>query len=185
MSARWSSAALTRRRFIVNGVRVAAGLVAATPAIGMASQPSYHKLGLYNTHTKESLACRVNLTSGRPENVNRLNHFLRDFRTGDVHPIDTDLLYLLSRLQKATGNDDVFEVISGYRSPATNRKLRLASGKVAKKSLHMEGRAIDIRLRGVSTRHLCRIARSFHSGGVGYYPASDFIHIDTGPVRTW
>jgi uncharacterized protein YcbK (DUF882 family) len=121
----------------------------------------------------------------RVEKKKEFFHFLRDFRTGGIHPIDTRLLDILYRLQKATNSSGTFEVISGYRSPQTNTLLRRTGTGVAQKSLHMKGRAIDIRLSGVETKLLKDIACAMNQGGVGFYAKSDFIHVDTGRVRAW
>ena len=114
-----------------------------------------------------------------------VNHLLRDFRTGDVGRIDAGLLDLLARLAAATGSRRPFEVISGYRSIVTNEALRQHSTGVASGSLHMLGQAIDIRLADVPLSTLRDAARSLRGGGVGFYPASNFVHIDTGRVRFW
>ncbi len=110
---------------------------------------------------------------------------LRDFRTGDVHKIDPALLDLLYDLQERAGATRPFEVISGYRSPQTNAALRRRSHGVAGSSLHMQGQAIDIRVGDVPLASLRRAALALRQGGVGYYPASNFVHVDTGRVRTW
>jgi len=120
-----------------------------------------------------------------PATLARVNHFLRDFRTGDVHPIDPGVLDILFALRTRADRDDPFHVISGYRSPHTNSLLRSRSEGVAAHSLHMEGRAIDVRLPGFPTRKLREIALGMRRGGVGYYAASDFVHLDTGRVRFW
>lgn len=114
-----------------------------------------------------------------------MNQFLRDFRTGDEHEIDPGLLDRLHRLAGATGTARPFEVISGYRSPATNQTLRLHSEGVAAGSLHMQGMAIDVRLPDVRLVALQKAALAARGGGVGYYPASRFVHVDTGRVRAW
>jgi uncharacterized protein YcbK (DUF882 family) len=114
-----------------------------------------------------------------------LNRFLRDHRTGDIHPIDPGLLDILADLHAAVGASGAFHVISGYRSPRTNAALRERSRGVAAGSLHVEGRAIDVRLDGVDCSVLRDAAISLRRGGVGYYAASDFVHLDTGRVRTW
>lgn len=114
-----------------------------------------------------------------------VNHFLRDFRTGDVGRIDAALLDQLARLAAATGSRRPFEVISGYRSMVTNEALRRHSGGVASNSLHTRGQAIDIRLADVPLDTLRAAARSLRAGGVGFYPASNFVHVDTGRVRFW
>jgi len=114
-----------------------------------------------------------------------INTVLRDHRSGDVYPIDTDLLDLLFALQATVGSRKAYEVISGYRSPATNASLRNTSSGVAKRSYHMQGKAIDIRLPGCDLEQLHTAALSIKAGGVGYYPGSDFIHVDVGPLRSW
>lgn len=120
-----------------------------------------------------------------PDAFDRLNYVLRDFRTGDIFPMDPRVLDILNIIQSKTGSDKPFEILSGYRSPKTNAMLRKASTGVARNSFHMYGQALDIRLPGFSTRRLREIARSLRAGGVGFYPNSDFVHIDTGKVRTW
>lgn len=176
---------LSRRGFITAAAKIAAGLLVSSPITSFASPFRYHTLSFYHTHTGETLDLVFNLKTGKPEKVKRVVKFLRDFRTGDVHQIDLRLFDTLCRLQMECGSSGTFEVISGYRSPATNEKLRSKTSGVAKKSLHMEGRAIDIRLSDVPTRELGVKARSMKRGGVGYYAKSDFIHLDTGRVRSW
>ena len=114
-----------------------------------------------------------------------VNHLLRDFRSGDVHDIDPALLDLLHALHASTGSRRPFEIISAYRSPRTNAMLRSHGGGVASGSLHMEGRAIDIRLADVPLAALRDAALDLGRGGVGFYPASNFVHVDTGRVRRW
>jgi len=175
----------SRRQFLTSSARLAAGLVLLSPYASLASHSRYQTLSFYHTHTGERLDLHFNLKTCLPESEKEIIHFLRDFRTGEIHSIDYQLLDTLCSLQRACGSSGTFEVISGYRSPATNKKLRNSSKGVAKKSLHMEGRAIDIRLTGVSTRELRAKACSLQRGGVGYYAKSDFIHLDTGRVRSW
>jgi uncharacterized protein YcbK (DUF882 family) len=143
-------------------------------------------LSFYHTHTLKELTI-VYFRNGSyiPKALTTINNFLKDFRTGDIHPIDPALLDLLHDLRHAAGTKEFFEVISGYRSPHTNAKLQGQSGGVASHSLHMLGKAIDIRLPSFNTGRLHQIALAFQRGGVGYYPQSDFIHLDTGHVRTW
>jgi uncharacterized protein YcbK (DUF882 family) len=114
-----------------------------------------------------------------------INRLLRDFRTGEVHAIDAGVLDQLHEIALLTGTSKPYQVISGYRSPATNQMLRQHSEGVAASSLHMSGRAIDIRLADVPLPKVRRAALSMRRGGVGYYPKSDFVHIDTGRVRFW
>lgn len=139
-----------------------------------------------HTHTGERLAIEY-FSAGTyvPDALATVDHFLRDFRTGDVHEIDPGLLDLLHGLAQATETSKPFQVISGYRSPATNEMLRHRSEGVAAGSLHMKGQAIDIRLADVALPKLRQAALEARRGGVGFYPASDFVHVDTGRVRTW
>lgn len=143
-------------------------------------------LTFHHTHTGETLTAEY--FSGAayvPDALAAINHHLRDFRTGDEHTIDPALLDLLHRLAAVTSTARPFEVISGYRSPKTNHMLREASTGVAAASLHMVGKAIDIRLADVRLPDLRGAAVVLRRGGVGYYPESDFVHVDTGRVRTW
>lgn len=137
-------------------------------------------------HTGEKLA--IEYWRGgtyESESLNAINRLMRDFRTGDVHPIDPPLLDLLHDLAGTTGTKRPFEIISAYRSPATNADLHAHRGGVASNSLHLRGMAVDVRLRDVPLRQLRRAALEARRGGVGYYPDSDFVHVDTGRVRTW
>jgi uncharacterized protein YcbK (DUF882 family) len=176
---------LNRRRFLQYAVAASVS-VCATPAAFGRVGGTERTLRLYNTHTGE----RVRATYWADgdyvtEGLTVVNQVLRDFRTGDVFPIDPALLDLLHALQAQTGVDNDFHVISGYRSPGTNALLRVRSTGVAEHSLHMDGKAIDIRLPGVALGDLRRAAMALRRGGVGYYPQSDFVHVDTGPIRHW
>lgn len=144
------------------------------------------QLDFYHTHTKESLT--IVYHDGKdyiPAALEQINHFLGDFRNGDVHAIAPATLDILYRLRTELGVEDTFEVISGYRSPETNTMLRKQGRGVARRSQHMEGTAIDIRLRGVETVRLRDAAIKLQLGGVGYYQESDFVHVDSARVRTW
>ncbi len=159
-------------------------VLASARTLRAAAEPRI--LHFTHTHTGERLAIEY-AREGRyvPDALATVNHFLRDFRTGDVHPIDPELLDLLHALARQTDTARPFDVISGYRSPATNEMLREHSEGVAKNSLHMRGQAIDIRLGDVALPVLRRTAIALGRGGVGFYPASDFVHVDTGRVRAW
>lgn len=189
MSYRKHENRISRRHFLWDSARtaVAVCLMLGSPLpLWAAEIPGKRTLALYNTHTAEEL--RVTYASRRAydfDALRRINHFLRDHRTGDIHPIDPKLLDLLFSVQQVSGNRGVFEVISGYRSPRTNAMLRRKSSGVAGRSLHLEGRAIDVRMTGMKTRELSRIALHLRKGGVGYYAKSDFVHLDTGRVRAW
>lgn len=176
---------MNRRTFLTLSAKVAAGII-VNQAVSSWADTGTRRLSFYHTHTKESLKVTY-ARAGRYDNhaLERINRYLSDFRTGEVHPIDPGVLDLLHQVKHKLGCHGTYEVISGYRSPCTNQYLRGKSKGVAKHSLHMEGRAIDIRLTGQNTRHVRNCAVSLQGGGVGYYAKSDFVHIDTGRVRTW
>ena len=160
----------------------------AAPA-STAPKGAVRTLSFFNTHTGE----RVRTTyccNGQydPQALQQLNHILRDFRANEVKTIDPKLFDLLHELSGTLETDSPFHIISGYRSPNTNTMLRAKGGAhtgVATQSLHMVGKAIDIRIPGVKLDHLRAAARSLKLGGVGYYPSSNFVHVDTGRVRAW
>jgi uncharacterized protein YcbK (DUF882 family) len=175
-----------RRRFFQHSAGLAAGLLPIARN-ARASVPDTRTLSLVHTHTRERIALTYAVgDSYLPEALTALNRFLRDHYSGDVGTIDPDLFDQLHRVQRLTGATHAFEVISGYRCPATNTKLRSTrGGGVATRSLHMEGRAIDIRAPGVALADLRDAAVSLRAGGVGFYPGQQFVHIDTGRVRRW
>jgi uncharacterized protein YcbK (DUF882 family) len=146
-----------------------------------------YRLRLYHTHTNERID--VVYREGRtylPQAVRRLDEFLRDHRTGDVHAFDPRLFDVLHDLAvRVHHSDSEIDIICGYRSPWSNDFLRRTTSGVAEHSLHMEGEAIDIRIPGVSTADLRRAAIALRRGGVGYYPHSKFVHVDVGRVRYW
>ena len=148
--------------------------------------PEHKTLAFEHTHTGDKLKLTY-FERGRyiREALHEINYLLRDFRTDDVHPIDTALLDQLFALRQTLGINRPFHIISGYRSPATNAQLRRHSHGVAEHSYHMEGRAIDIRLEGISSKTVRNAALALAQGGVGYYPHSNFVHLDTGRFRTW
>ena len=153
---------------------------------GVARADAPHSLALDHLHTGERLRL-VYYAGGAyvQESLDKIGYLLRDFRTDEVHAIDPALLDTLHALQSVCGSA-AFEVISGYRSPRTNEMLRrTGSGGVAERSLHLEGRAIDVRPTGCDTARLRTAAISLARGGVGYYPDSNFVHLDTGRVRSW
>lgn len=143
-------------------------------------------LNLYNTHTNEQLkTCYWRDGEYVESELEAVNHFFRDFRTGDIKEIDSRLLDLLHAISKKADPKASLHLISGYRSPETNRKLRQNSSGVARKSLHLLGHAADIRIPEMKTASLRKIALGLEGGGVGYYPKSDFVHVDIGRVRQW
>jgi uncharacterized protein YcbK (DUF882 family) len=117
--------------------------------------------------------------------LHEINYLLRDFRTDDIHPIDTALLDQLFDLKQTLGSNKPFHIISGYRSPVTNSRLRKNSHGVAEHSYHMQGKAIDVRVEGITSRTIRSAALSMAQGGVGYYPQNNFVHLDSGRFRTW
>jgi len=143
-------------------------------------------LKFYHTHTGRSVEVTYYLDGGYdPAALQELKEFLADWRDAEQQEIDPHLLDILWEIQRQAGNDDVFEVISAYRSPQTNEMLRQTTSGVAQKSQHVLGKAIDVRLRGMDTAMLRDMARALKLGGVGYYATSDFVHIDTGRPRYW
>lgn len=171
-----------RRKFLANSLVGVAGLAAGRATATNAT----NKLSLYHIHTTESLmvAYRENgtLVDGALEEI---NHLLRDFRNGQTHAIDVALLDTLSALSDEFGGRGHYEIISGYRSPRTNAALRRVTTGVAEDSYHLEGRAVDVRFVGATTADLHTAALDLQHGGVGYYPESNFVHLDTGAVRNW
>jgi uncharacterized protein YcbK (DUF882 family) len=160
----------------------------AVSAQQSASQGSQeHRLLLYNTHTTE----RIDIVYRRgdqyiPSAIATLDYFLRDHRTGDVRHFDPRLYDILSDLTSSIGHPGgEIDIICGYRTASTNESLRARTTGVAKNSRHIQAEAIDLRMPGVDTLELRKAALALHRGGVGYYPHSDFIHVDVGRVRQW
>ena len=143
-------------------------------------------LAIYNPNTGEGVKT-VYWFRGKylPTALQDIDHLLRDYRANEVKPIDPQLLDLLYSMSTLLETDEPFYVISGYRSPSTNAWLRLFNRAVAENSMHMEGKAVDLRLPGHDTSLVRRAAVALQGGGVGYYPYANFVHVDTGPVRYW
>ena len=176
---------LGRRRFLLGSLGAAAALSGvARKAAAVTADP--YTLSFYHIHTGEKLTVTYR-EKGEvvPDALAEINHYLRDFRTEQIHVIDIALLDKLQALYTAFDRRGNFEVISGYRSPRTNEVLRHATTGVAERSLHIEGRAIDVRLTSAKTTALRDAALAMKSGGVGYYAESNFVHLDTGNVRSW
>lgn len=178
----------SRRLFLADAARlvvVGAALPLAKPAL--AALPTARSLELDHTHTGERLSVVFALGDRYlPEGLQRLDWFLRDHYSGEVGSIDPQLFDLLFQLRQELGCEQPFQIISGYRCAQTNARLRRTrSGGVAKQSLHMQGKAIDLRIAGVSLVDLRDAAMSQGAGGVGFYPDDEFIHLDTGRVRSW
>jgi uncharacterized protein YcbK (DUF882 family) len=185
-----SSPARPARRFFLRRSAQLAMLGAAAPLGAVAAPASLstaRSLAMDHTHTGERLALVYAVGEQYvSEALSQLNHFLRDHYSGDVGVIDPQLFELLHRIKVGLGAHQSYEVISGYRNPRTNLTLRTTrGGGVASHSLHMEGKAIDVRLPGVPLADLRDAALQLRAGGVGYYPHEQFVHIDTGRVRAW
>lgn len=176
---------ISRRRFIVTAAQAATGVLVCPSLTCFARESRAYPLTFYHTHTEECLEI-LHIPGQCSRSVQKkMKTFLRDFRTGDVHPIDLKLLDMLCTIQSAAGSRGTIEIISGYRSLETNNYLGRMSRGVASKSMHVQGRAVDIRITDLPTRQLCRTATALRTGGVGYYGKSDFVHLDTGRFRTW
>ena len=175
----------SRRDFLRVGTGIAAAIM-LPGGIARAASHTERTLSFYNTHTGEKLStCYWAEGDYVAEGVRDINNILRDHRTGDVYDMDQGLFDLLYLLQTRVESRQTFQIISGYRSPKTNAMLNKKSSGVAKRSYHMQGMAIDIRLNGCDLKQLHKAALSLKAGGVGYYPSPDFIHVDVGRVRQW
>ncbi|MDO9093935.1 MAG: DUF882 domain-containing protein [Rubrivivax sp.] len=177
-----------RRHFLRQGSRIAATL--ALPALAgqaRAALAPERSLALKHLHTQESLdLVYARASSYLPPALQSLDRLLRDHHSGEVGRMDPLLFDLLHRLRQRLAWSGGYEVISGYRAPATNQHLKATrGGGVARQSLHMVGKAIDVRLPGVALADLRDAALSLQLGGVGYYPRENFVHVDTGRVRAW
>ncbi len=189
---------LSRRAFLAAGLAAVPGLAGVPRSVRAYGHPhdpwaaaglspdAPRALDLVHTHTGEHLALEYYAGGAYlPEALAEVDRFLRDFRTGDVHPIDPGTLDILGGLRFLTGGRAPYDIISGYRSASTNALLRARSDGVAANSLHLAGKAVDLRLPGVPLARLRDAALSLRRGGVGYYPVSRFVHVDTGRVRRW
>jgi uncharacterized protein YcbK (DUF882 family) len=179
----------SRRRAIALGLGTlgATSFAAVPSARGAGADASGRRsLELKNINTGELLTVTFDREAGPDAaTLGKLQHFLRDYRANEEHAMDPALFGLLSDLAVHAGKEARFEVISGYRSPGTNARLHALGHAVAEHSLHMEGRAIDVRLLGCDLETLRDLALEAKRGGVGFYPSSNFVHVDTGRVRTW
>ncbi len=173
------------RRSFLGGLGSLSVLALAAPVSALADREE-RVLSLFHTHTSDRLTVPYFAEGSYiTASLAQLDRFLRDHRTGEEHAIDPALFDLLHDLRRATSARGPFQVISCYRSPKTNGRLRASGRGVARSSLHLQGRAIDVRLRDVSSAVLRDAARELSRGGVGYYRQSDFVHVDTGRVRVW
>lgn len=188
---------MNQRRSFLKSSAVLASVLAA-PAVKAASKtapapiapppvaPNERILRLYNTHTGESVRS-IFWAEGQfiPDALQDINKLLRDHRNNKISAIDPQLLVLLDKVSAQFGDHPTLHIISGYRSPESNAKLHANSSGVAKHSLHMDGKAIDVRIPGQDLAKLHKVAMAQKSGGVGYYPDSQFVHMDVGRVRYW
>jgi len=163
---------------------IAVALICMPNAFG--SIGDARKLKFYHTHTQKQIEVTYFREGDyQDEELDRLDNFLSDWRNGQGREIDPQLMDILWEIQQATGSRGTYEVISAYRSPETNAMLASRTSGVARNSQHLHGKAIDVRLRDVDTRVLRDTALELKRGGVGYYAKSDFVHVDTGRVRSW
>jgi uncharacterized protein YcbK (DUF882 family) len=179
---------MSRRVFLTAGLATTVACFLPFKAVASVSKVFFAEraLSFYNTHTGESMKTVYwNQGTYVPEALADINYILRDYRTGSMKEIDTDLLDLLFAIHRKLESTAPFDIISGYRSPETNSLLNITSNGVVKNSLHIHGKAIDIRLPGHELKVLQRAAVDLQRGGVGYYPSSDFVHVDVGRIRYW
>jgi len=180
--------ALTTRRALLRGALFAGGAMAASTLLGPlpAMAARHRSVRLYNLHTGERLAVDY-VVGGRyqRDELRAVARLLRDHRTGDVHTIDPRLIDILAAVHARLGSRQAFHVVSGFRSRATNEMRRRESAQVAKNSFHLTGRATDLFLPDRRLRDLRTVALRLGAGGVGFYPESNFVHLDSGPVRSW
>ena len=185
-----SSSLLLSRRQVLTGIAGAAAtlILPKKPAFAEEVLPwnEVRKLNFSHTHTGEKM--EITYFAGGSyvsEGLEKANYLLRDFRNNQEKEMDPKLLDQLIALQRTLGSEGKFEIISAYRSPETNKMLRRRSRGVAKKSFHLKGQAIDIRLSDIDLQTLRKAAMDMHAGGVGIYRGADFLHLDTGPERSW
>lgn len=178
---------MKRRQLLLGGALAAltAPWLRAESAMS-AREGQGQRIALQNLHTGEQLEVEYALNGAYDDAaLGKLEVLLRDFRNDERHPIDPKLMDYLCTVAQSLGREPMFSVISGYRSPQTNQKLHERSSGVAQHSLHMQGRAIDVRMAGLDCAALAAKAMELRRGGVGYYRASNFVHLDTGAFRTW
>ncbi|MDT8318729.1 MAG: DUF882 domain-containing protein [bacterium] len=183
----FSDKKVNRRELLKAGGLAAAALLIPEQALALGRTLSVERrLSLYNIHTGESLD-RVYSSRGERQraSLSAINNIMRDHRSGEIVDIDTELLDTLYLLSQQLQCGSPFHIISAYRSPETNSMLRKSSSGVAKKSMHMYGKAVDVRLPGCNLEELRDAALQLKRGGVGYYPGSDFVHLDVGSYRYW
>lgn len=174
------------RREILRYLAASGAMLMMPAALANLPKGAPRQLSLYNLHTEEKLKTTYWAEGEyQQDGLAEINHLLRDHRSGEHTDMDPQLLNLMFLLHEKAQSKRAFHIISGYRSPASNEMLRKSSTGVAQKSLHTLGMAVDLRLPGTKLEDLRDMAISLQGGGVGFYPESDFIHIDTGRVRQW
>ena len=174
----------SRRRLIAHGLCL--GGACLLPAASTADNQADRQISLHSTHTGERLTVAYYKHNGYDrDSLEQLNMLLRDHRQNKTTKMDPLLFDQLWQIQQMLDNHDSIEIISGFRTTKTNNMLRGRSSGVAKNSYHRKGQAIDFRLPAVSTKHVRNVAMHLQNGGVGYYRKSNFVHIDSGPVRAW
>jgi len=179
---------IARRTFLKASLMTALGLL--VPGLSRAAAPQAiapGRLSLYNIHTGEKAIVSYRDSDGGcdPQALAELNRLLRCHYTNEQHPIDLRALDFLDLLSAGLADGREIHVISGYRSPRYNEQLINAGRRVAQKSLHLSGRALDVRIPGVELAELRQAAMNLRLGGVGFYPADNFVHLDSGPFRFW
>ncbi len=185
----------TRRNFlglgaIVLGAAAASSIVPVKASAAIFSRGSQfggaRKITFRNSHTGETFSGVYRVGDKYlPDAFDRINIVLRDFRSNELFPIDPRVIDIIYSVHELSGRTEPYEILSGYRCPKTNAGLRSNSEGVAKNSLHMTGQAIDLRMPNFDTSQIKKLAVSLKAGGVGYYPKSNFVHMDSGDVRTW
>jgi uncharacterized protein YcbK (DUF882 family) len=177
---------VSRRSVLKNGAALAGVSLAGRSGTLFAAEPDSRRITFTNLHTGEHLDTEY-FRHGEYVDaaLQQIEKVLRDFRNGGSHAMDPKLMDYLVDVAARVEAKPQFSVISGYRSPETNEKLRAKSSGVSEHSLHMQGRAIDVRMSGVDCAKLAASALELKRGGVGYYRASNFVHLDTGAFRTW
>jgi uncharacterized protein YcbK (DUF882 family) len=177
---------LTRRHLLKGALSAAPALYLARYAGHVEAAADTRRLSLLNTHTGETLEIAYFAEGAYvTQALQQLNRLLRDHRTGEVGAIDPALFDVLHQAAHSCRAEPRFEVISGFRSASSNEALRTQGGGVARQSLHLTGMAIDVRLNGIECNRLRDVGLKLARGGVGFYPKSDFVHLDTGRVRSW
>ncbi len=186
-----TTGSISRRRFLHLSAGTLIAGVSLAPELAWAAkrrkpEAIEKKLDLYNYHTGERIQA-VYWAKGAyvSETINDINHVLRDRRTDEAIDMDPKLLDLLFDIAQKVDARDPFYIVSAYRSPKTNARLSKRRKGVAKNSQHIYGKAADFYIPGRRLSYVRKAALALRSGGVGYYPRSNFIHVDTGPVRSW